>query len=153
MIGATVFFLSKYIIDVIKLSTVFNTIIWMSIEPEILSAPKRTGIWRKKNKRAAVRRGRITFLFDSSERRLKTNPVDNICSRVAAMIVDRIQMIDTAEMWKEGNGSPRIIRAKNAIPTNNPPTQIPNNISNAMFFFDIPIPFKKDVFSVWVTNQ
>ena len=79
--------------EVVRLSIVFNISIRTRVGPEIVSAPKRTGMWRKKNNKAEIINGRNIF-FDSSERRLKTNPVDNICSILAAIMVDEIHIID-----------------------------------------------------------
>ena len=42
--GERVFFLIKNTIEVVRLNTVFNTIICTSVEPDVLSTPKRAGI-------------------------------------------------------------------------------------------------------------
>jgi hypothetical protein len=97
-------------------------------------------------------RGLKTF-FDSSERRLKTNPVDRICSIPAAITVDKIHIIDTEETEKEENGIPFVILVRTAIPTNKLPMPNPNNISDILFLIERPTPFRNDCFSVFVINQ
>jgi len=94
-------------------------------------------------------KGRNMFL-DSSESLLKTNPEERICSILAAMNVDEIHIIDSGEIGKEGKGKPLIILAKKAMAINKNPMIPPNTMSVGRFFFENPMPFKKDFFSVRV---
>lgn len=96
--------------------------------------------------------GRRMF-FDSAERRLNTKPVDKICSIPAAIPVERTQMSDSEEKWKDGNGKPFVIRVRIATPKKSPPIISPNMLSDNQFFFENPNPFKKDFFSDLVINQ
>jgi hypothetical protein len=131
----------------VRLSIVFNTIIWISVDPEILSAPNKTGICRKKNKRAEMIRG-LNIFFDSAESLLNTNPVESTCSIPAATTVDRIHIIDVEEIVNTGKGKPLVIRVRKAVPTNNSPIPRPKKTSNTMFFLENPSPFRKFVFSI-----
>jgi hypothetical protein len=94
-------------------------------------------------------KGRNMFL-ESSESLLKTNPVERICSMLAAMNVDKIHIIDSGEIWKEGKGNPFIILAKKATARNKNPIIPPNAMSEYRFFLENPIPLGKDFFSVRV---
>ena len=150
--GAIVFFRKRNTTEVVRLITVFNIIIGTSVELDILSTPNNTGTCKKKNNKAETMNGWNMF-FDSSESRLKTNPVERICSVTAAMKVDAIHISDSVEMCKEGNAIPFVIRVRTATPINKDPIPKPNNTSPITLFFLNPTPVKKDSFSDFTIYQ